>query len=75
MFAFNRPLSAVAAGLGVALLIVCLDGLSHPLEALHEALQRVSPSVTRWHLPRKGSQGSTEVAADFASPTLSALRL
>ena len=31
MFVFNRPLSAVAAGLGVALLVVCLDALSHSL--------------------------------------------
>ena len=37
MFVFNRPLSAVAAGLAVAWLIVCLDRLSHPLEAPHDA--------------------------------------
>lgn len=32
MFVFNRPLGAVAAGLGGALLVVWLDGLSHPLD-------------------------------------------
>ena len=37
MFVFNRPLSAVAAGVAVAWLIVCLDRLSHPLEAPHDA--------------------------------------
>jgi hypothetical protein len=36
VFVFNRPLSAVAAGLGVALLILCLDRLSHALESPHD---------------------------------------
>jgi hypothetical protein len=44
MFVFNRPLGAVAAGLGVALLIACLDRLSQPPEALHAAPQRTSLS-------------------------------
>ena len=32
MFIFNRPFGAVAAGLGVALLIVCLDRVRQPRE-------------------------------------------
>ena len=34
MFIFNRPLQAVAAGIGEALLIVCLDRMTHPPGAL-----------------------------------------
>jgi hypothetical protein len=33
MFIFNRPFQPVAAGLGVALLFVCLDRACQPLEA------------------------------------------
>jgi hypothetical protein len=33
MFIFNRPFQAVAAGLGVALLFVCLDRSCQPLDA------------------------------------------
>jgi len=33
MFIFTRPLRAVAAGLGVALLVVSLDRACQPLEA------------------------------------------
>jgi hypothetical protein len=33
MFIFNRPFRAVAAGLGVAALIVCLDRSCQPLDA------------------------------------------
>jgi hypothetical protein len=33
MFIFNRPFRAVAAGLGVALLVVCFDRSCQPLDA------------------------------------------
>jgi hypothetical protein len=33
MFIFNRPFGAVAAGLGVVLLIACLDRSCQPLDA------------------------------------------
>jgi hypothetical protein len=33
MFIFNRPLRAVAAGFGVALLFVCLDRVAQPPQA------------------------------------------
>ena len=52
MFAFNRPLDAVAAGLGVALLVVCLDGLSEPLEVQSEARASDTPAT----LPQQTSQ-------------------
>ena len=45
MFVFNRPLGAVAAGLGVALLVVCLDGLSHPLEVQRDARASDTPAT------------------------------
>jgi hypothetical protein len=45
MFVFNRPLGAVAAGLGVALLVVCLDGLSSPLEAPRDARASDTPAT------------------------------
>jgi hypothetical protein len=50
VFVFNRPLSAVAAGLGVALLILCLDRLSHALEAQQHilaTLQEIAPGLER----------------------------
>ena len=37
MFIFDRPLRAVAAGLGVALLIVCLDRAGEPPDAAPDA--------------------------------------
>jgi len=52
MFVFNRPLGAVAAGLGVALLVVRLDGLSHPLEAPRDARASDTPAT----LPQRTSQ-------------------
>jgi hypothetical protein len=33
MFIFNRPFQAVAAGFGVALLVLCFDRSCHPPEA------------------------------------------
>jgi hypothetical protein len=44
MFVFNRPLGAVAAGIGVALLVVWLDGLSHPLEVQRDARASDTPA-------------------------------
>jgi hypothetical protein len=38
MFIFSRPLRAVAAGLAVALLTVCLDSACEPPEAVAAAL-------------------------------------
>jgi hypothetical protein len=42
MFIFNRPFAAVVAGLGVALLVVCLDRACEPAEAQ----PRVAPVAT-----------------------------
>jgi len=77
MFVFNRPLSAVAAGLGVALLIACLDRLSHPLEALHDAPQRTSRlSLSGVVSLTKEERMPTSTSRSFlaASRTLRALR-
>ena len=52
MFVFNRPLGAVAAGLGVALLVVCFDGLSHPLEVQRDARASETPAT----VPQRTSQ-------------------
>jgi len=52
MFVFNRPLGAVAAGLGVALLVVCLDGLSHALEVQRDARASDTPAT----LPQRTSR-------------------
>jgi hypothetical protein len=38
MFIFSRPFRAVAAGLGVALVTVCLDRACEPPEAVAAAL-------------------------------------
>ncbi len=42
MFIFNRPFGAVAAGLGVALLIVCLDRARQPAEIPLDAARVVN---------------------------------
>jgi hypothetical protein len=38
MFIFSRPFRAVAAGLGVALLMLCLDRACEPPEAVASAV-------------------------------------
>jgi len=42
MFIFNRPFGAVAAGLGVALFIVCLDRVRQPPEIPPHAVRMVN---------------------------------
>jgi hypothetical protein len=53
MFIFERPLRAVAAGLAVALLIVCLDRLCQaqvlPDEAV--AAPHATPAACAVHIP------------------------
>ena len=49
MFIFNRPLRAVVAGLGVALLIVCLDRAAEPPDAAADGARvaNKTPSLVR----------------------------
>ena len=57
MFIFNRPLQAVAAALGVALLFVCLDRSCQPLDA-----PRDRPSVlASWDESARGERSTSDV--------------
>jgi hypothetical protein len=50
MFIFNRPLGAVAAGLGFALLVVALSGLCHGSPASGAAVAGAQPASAGVHM-------------------------
>lgn len=62
MFIFNRPFGAVAAGLGVALFIVCLDRVRERPEIPLDAVRVVN--TTRSLVPRPAHAVSSAPVRD-----------